>query len=64
MTELRLRCPKCNRQSLVASTMMYDEGEKVMTIIFKCITFDSIEGKSCPVVMRFEGRGFREDFEQ
>ncbi len=61
MTELRLLCPKCHRKSLVAVNMMYDAGEMMMTIIFTCCTYYESEKKSCPVVMRFEGRGFRED---
>ena len=64
MIELRLRCPKCHRQSLVAVNMMYDAGEMMMTVIFKCCTYYDSVKKNCPVVMRFEGRGFREDFEQ
>ena len=63
MIELRLQCPKCRRHSLVASTMMYDASEKVMTLIFKCCTFFSSVQAPCPVVVRFEGRGFREDYE-
>lgn len=61
MIELRLRCPKCHRQSLVAVNMIYDAREMMMTIIFTCCTYYNSVKKSCVGAIRFEGRGFRED---
>ena len=61
MTELRLRCPKCQRKSLVAVEMIYDPRDLLMTIIFTCCTYYDSVKKSCTGTIRFEGRGFRED---